>query len=224
MKNILLQHYTGEMGELENLSVANMTAYAFQCNADYRLLRGNVFRSWLTPPCQKIYMLDEIFDEYDMVIMVDIDMFIRKGLIENIFTDVEGVGLFTDFTSKVFKKLRKKIPKLTNPDYPYWGGAIYRLDRNLRQRLRQHIHEDEIMQFDNHFQDEGIMHRLATLAKVEKSRIDEKWCYGSYLPNPENAAMIHVRTKITPDTIFRRGKKREKIKNYESLKDQGIIE
>ncbi len=41
----------------------------------------------------------------------------------------------------------RKHPRLTNPKYPYWGGAIYKLDRDIRQRLRVHLNEDELLQF-----------------------------------------------------------------------------
>jgi hypothetical protein len=57
------------------------------------------------------------------------------------------------------------------------------------------------------------MHRLATLAKVKQDRIPDRWCQCSYLPNPETAAMIHIRTKIKPE-----GPKRTKLENYTALK------
>ena len=75
MKNIILQHYTGEPGELERLSIANISDYASRIGAEYKLVQGNVFRKTLTAPCQKMYMLDPVWDEYDYVVMMDIDMF-----------------------------------------------------------------------------------------------------------------------------------------------------
>tara|TARA_R110002167_G_scaffold203832_1_gene407812 strand:- start:106 stop:234 length:129 start_codon:yes stop_codon:yes gene_type:complete len=42
MKNIILQHYTGELGELEKLSQKNIQEYAKACGAEYKLIQGNV--------------------------------------------------------------------------------------------------------------------------------------------------------------------------------------
>ena len=78
MKNILLQHWAGDMDELTRLSVSNISKYAKHCDAEYRLLEGMLFNPKLSPQCQKLFMLDPLFDEYDMVVMVDADMFTRK--------------------------------------------------------------------------------------------------------------------------------------------------
>lgn len=222
MKNIILQHWTGELNELVKLSSSNILKYAKKVGAEYKFLRGNIFRPNLAPPCQKLYMLDEVFDEYDIVVMLDPDMFTRKGMEENIFDEnIQGIGMFTDFQAGLFKTLQRKYPHLTSPDYPYWGGAIYKLSRKLRQTLRVHIRDNEMKQFSGGFNDEGIMHRLSMLAKIEKTKLPggRKWCHGSYEDGIETAAMIHIRTKVGP-----RGPKRPKIENYRALVKKGLIE
>jgi hypothetical protein len=216
--NIILQHWAGEMSELGLLSSLNIADYAARVGAEYRLLRGNVFRQHLTAPCQKLYMLDAAFDDYDMVVMLDMDMFAVTGLTENVFLDVSGAGLFSDYTKTVFRRCIATHPDVTDSRYAYWGGAIYRLTLELRRRLRAQIVEAELDQFDNTFKDEGIMHRLAVRARVPQDRIPDRWCQCSYLPNPESAAMIHIRTKVTPA-----GPKVAKLENYEKLRVAGII-
>jgi len=47
MKKIILQHWTGPLRELENLSVANIKEYAEFCGADHKLLPGAVFNPGL---------------------------------------------------------------------------------------------------------------------------------------------------------------------------------
>lgn len=206
--NIVLQHWTGELDELGKLSSANIAAYAERVGAEYRLLRGNVFRPDLAPPCQKMHMLSAEFDRYDQVLMLDMDMF---AITDESAFDLDAVGLFSEYTGKVFKWCRNRHPDLTNKDYAFWGGAIWRLTREMRQKLRPHMGE-WMRQFSGNYNDEGIMHRLATLAKVKQDRIPDRWCQCSYLPNPEKAAMIHIRTKIKPE-----GPKRTKLENYKSL-------
>ena len=167
-------------------------------------------------------MLDEEFDEYDIVVMVDMDMFVRKGMNENIFKDASGVGMFTEFQSKLFKSMIRKFPTLTNPNFPYWGGAIYRLERDVRQKLRKYIKDEEMILFSkSSFVDEGIMHRLATLSKFNNNPYlpgGFKWCHCSYREGIESASFIHIRTKVTPV-----GPKKTKIKNYKCLVKRGLI-
>lgn len=224
MKKILLQHWTGEMNELGEASSANMQKYAEKCGADYKLLRGNVFRPNLSPPMQKLHMLSKEFDEYDIVVMVDIDMFTRKDMEENIFEDVMGgIGMFSEWQKRLIVSLKRQKPVMADPNYPYWGGAIYRLDRVTRQKLRAQIRENELPAFSGRgqFEDEGVMHRLATLAKIGQCSLPggKKWCHGSFEDGIENSAMIHIRTKIAPQ-----GPKRDKIVNYRDLVKRGLIE
>ena len=221
MKNIILQHWTGELGELELLSSANIKKYAEKLGADYRMLRGQVFREHLTPPCQKLYMLDKAFDEYNVVVMLDPDMFTRKGMEDNIFEEL-GVGKTTEIQDRLLKSFRRLHHNLANPNYPYWGGAVRRMDRELRQKLRVHIDAEDWTPISKpyHFEDEGIMHRLMTLANIKNTTtLARKWSHGSFEEGVENAALIHIRTKIAPQ-----GPKRTKLENYRGLVKRGIIE
>ncbi len=220
MTSILLQHWTGEMDELGKASTVNISAYATRIGADYRLLRGNVFNEHLTPACQKMYMLDEEFDEYEIVVMLDMDVFAVNDLKENVLTAVEGIGMHTNYTAEIFEKCCQRHPQLTNREFAFWGGAIYRLPRALRKQLRGHLRMKEMLEFSGTYNDEGIMHRAATHARLrlEAAPIPERWCFSSYLARPERAAMIHIRRKATFT-----GPRGKKIENYESLRRSGII-
>jgi hypothetical protein len=219
-KNIILQHMDGKLRELDKLSVENMQRYAEFVKADYELVRDRPFREHLTGACQKIYMLDEKYDNYDHVLMVDIDMFARKGMMTNVFK-VPGIGLYADVQKSLHRKM---IPHGGSLNYPYWGGAIYKMNLKTRQTLRAGLGGDEswMDKFNEayKFEDEGIMHILAKMSnfRPDQPYMHRKWCQCSFLPNLENAGFIHVRTKITPQ-----GPKREKIENYYDLTLKGII-
>tara|TARA_E500000305_G_C3985433_1_gene219109 strand:- start:533 stop:1201 length:669 start_codon:yes stop_codon:yes gene_type:complete len=222
MKNIILQHYTGELGELEKLSQENIKKYAEFCNAEYQLVQGNLLKvDGLDPQCQKIYMLDEVWDEYDCVVMMDIDMFTRKGMTKNIFTDAKGYGRHFGIQDMLHNKMVRNFPDLSSLEYPYWGGSIYRLPKALRQELRKHITNDLLKRFKHQPHDEGIMHCLAVKAKIpiEGAYLDEQnWNYSSFDYGVENANIIHIRTKIWPN-----GPTRPKIENYKALVERGLI-
>ena len=221
MKYLLLQHWTGSLGELEYYSSHNIKEYAIRCEADYQLLRGNVFHPKLTAPCQKLVMLTEQFDEYDIVVMLDADMFTRRGMTGNIFT-VPGIGMTTDFQKSLLVNMKKRFPTFVNLNYPYWGGAIWKLTRKQRQTLRKHISEKDLLVFNGNYEDEGIMHRLATLSNMKEPNAlpgGNSWCHCSYRPGIEQAEMIHIRPKVTPT-----GPKRPKLENYADLVNRGFID
>lgn len=225
-KNIILQHYTGRLGELERLSIANISQYAKFCEADYQFIEGNVFRPWLSAPCQKLIMLDEKWDKYDYVVMCDTDMFTRPGMDKNIFTDDTGIGRHFGIQEHLVQGLARRFPMLGNPKYPYWGGSIYRLSREVRQRLRREIDDSEIIHFHNNYEDEGIMHRLAVRANMP---IDDNtyltrdlWNKSSYEEDVEEGYIIHIRPKVKK-TPGRPAPKRPKIENYNALVQRGIL-
>jgi len=220
--NIILQHFDGELRALDMLSMANIQKYAEMVGAEYRLITGKPFRSHLTSPCQKVYMLDEEFDQYDKVLMLDIDMFSPKQNNVDIFKR-EGIGLYADTQKMLHRKIVNKSPEASIMT-PYWGGAIYLMDKQTRQHLRKGLGGDESWMDPFNapytFEDEGIMHVLAVKTKFQydKPYLNRKWCQCSFLPNPQEAGFIHIRTKVTPT-----GPKRDKMENYQALVDQGIL-
>lgn len=225
MKNIILQHFDGKLRELDELSVENIKQYAELVGAEYRLIRGKPFRKNLTGPCQKVHMIDEEFDEYDKVCMLDIDMFAPIGMEKNIFEE-KGIGLYEQVQKKLHKRLSSYKPELANINKPYWGGAIYNMDRPVRQKLRSALGGNEWwMNYYNekyNFEDEGIFHTLAVYSRLqipeEEKYLDPRWCQCSFLPKPKNAYFIHIREKITVN-----GTSQEKIKNYHSLVKGGVL-
>ena len=224
MKNIILQHFDGDLRPLDKLSKQNIEAYAKMVGADYELVTGKPFRRQLTSPCQKVYMLDEKYDKYDQVLMLDIDMFAPVGMEENVF-DLQGVGLYAETQQMLHRKITNHSPAFASLKVPYWGGAIYKMDRKMRQKLRRNLGGDESWMRPYNklyqFEDEGIMHTLALFAGYKHNPemyLDRKWCQCSFLPDPEKAGFIHIRTKITPQ-----GPKREKIENWQELRDKGIL-
>ena len=223
MRNLILQHFDGELRDLDRLSINNMKEYAKLVDADYSLVRGKPFRSNLTGACQKVFMLDEVYDEYEDVLMVDIDMFAPRHMGINVFEE-KGIGLYEDVQKRLHQRLTEWHPMLSSMNAPYWGGAIYKMDKQTRKTLREQLGGNEgwMLNFNKayNYEDEGIMHVLAFKSglKPEHPYLDRKWCQCSFLPNAANAGFIHIRTKITPT-----GPKQEKMLNYKRLVAQGIL-
>ena len=224
--NIILQHWSGEITELVDLSSFNIQNYAIRGGADYVLLRGDFFRAGLSAPCQKLAMLASEWDAYETVVMLDADMFARTD--ESIF-DVPGIGVRSSFQDDIFDRMRRTHPTLTSPEHPYWGGAIWKLTREQRQLFRAHLRDGEVLAMSGkgNFEDEGVMHRLATLADYkEPSRLPERWAWSSYdRDGIEDAAMIHIRKRKYPygQGIPKDVANGTKIENYKALVDAGIL-
>jgi hypothetical protein len=227
MKNIILQHWAGPMNELVEKSTESIKGYAEKIGADYEFIRGIVFEKKIAHkmdyPCQKLIYLDEKYDEYDYVVMVDADMFVAKTCNQNIFTDDTGIGRHTSIQTGLRQNLAGLLPLYGSVEAPYWGGSVFRLSREVRQKFREALTEDILMAFARRYHDEGVMHCLAN--KLGMKHTDEEmylngqtWNYSSFEPDVDKANFIHIRTKVTPQ-----GPKREKIKNYYDLVHRGLI-
>lgn len=70
MTNIILQHFDGQLRELDKLSVSNIQQYAEMVGADYKMIVGKPFNTRLTSACQKVHMISAEFDQYDDVMML----------------------------------------------------------------------------------------------------------------------------------------------------------
>ena len=221
MSNIILQHWSGHIDSLTQMSIDNIKEYSEFCGADYRLMTGDCFHPRLSSPCQKVVMLSEQFDEYDNVVMMDADMFTRTNLNKNIFNE-SGMGRHWGIQDKLVENLQRRFPLLGDPKYPYWGGSIYKFDRETRKLLRSHLEVHEFSQFDGNYEDEGILHRLAVRAKMpinENTYLErDRWNKSSFEPDVEDSYIVHIRPKRVQG-----GPKYPKIENYMLLSAKGII-
>ena len=220
MKNIILQHWNGPLRELEKISVESIKEYAKYVGADYKLLTGHPFDKRYSDQLQKLAMFNKEFDGYDYTLMVDTDMVCVKNLKENVF-EHPGIGMHTGFQTSIFKKYIQALPHLSDRRYAYWGGAIYKMSLEIREKLRKNISHEDLKHSPGRFHDEFYTHRLAMLAELplEDEPLPDRWCYCSYKTEPEKAAIIHIRPRVKLGLK----EKRPKIENYYMLKSRGVF-
>lgn len=210
--NLILQiWHTPAVPTLVAISSIAMKEYAARIGADYAMIHGLQFNLHFSVWAQKLAMLSEDYEPYETVAMIDSDMFPVRGLTDNLFT-VPGHGFHQE---QAHKRVCSAFPKLTSYDGGFYGGCLYKFNRQERQRLREKIDKTELKQFDSPTGgwDEGMIHRLCLLAKLPVSYFSDVWCYGSHWPAPQIAKMIHVRTKPS----------KEKLENYRALVTKGIL-
>jgi hypothetical protein len=228
MKTLIVQHWMGgEPPELVQLSVKSIQSYAEKIGSEYVFLRGPVYIDLgiTSAPLQKMVIINEEYDDYDVVMVTDTDMFMTTNKLQNIFTEETEIGCHTHVQDRLAKWLHNQKPNLFDPQYSYWGGSTKRLDRETRQLLRSFVREEEIPLFAtrNFACDEGMMHRLATLAKIKGRYFkDLRWQYPSYKGNwkgnPKEAMLVHVRKKN--DNGDRVG---TKLDHYQRNVDSGFL-
>jgi hypothetical protein len=220
MANIILQHFTGMPDTVVNASLASIAAYAAQIGAEHRLLSGPVFRDGLSDPMQKLALLNEEFDGYDTVVMLDTDVFMRAGLTESIF-DFPGIGVSGPAQKRLKWAYIRKMKGLLHWRYPYWCGSLWKLDSDLRQRFRAKLPKVDLMKYtDGRLEDEGVMHQLARHCSITDGYMPGgmRWSCPNYDPGIDNAALIHIR----PRAVYR-GPTRPKAEMLQDMMERGLI-
>lgn len=231
MKNLIIQHFVqGKSGldpnrqmedgmpMLVKRSSENVAAYAERFGAEYKMLDGTPFRPHLTYKTQKCCIVNEEYDEYDVVVAMDTDAFFTKKCTENLFLET-GIAYSGEVQRSGKAKCLRLLnghPKFQKWDTSFWSGAVYVLNREQRIAMRESITQDMEPIFEildkGEVWDEGVFQVLAGMIGIKECSLDRKWNYDSYLPNPHKANIIHVRHRpLTRD------------QNYMTLKVAGVI-
>lgn len=217
--NILLQHWHGEPTEVERQSWECMARYAESMQAEHRVLHGEYVTA-KNPQMNKLHMLSPEFDAYDVVVMVDSDMFPRQGA-ANIF-EASGVGVCGKLQASLKESCRRRVPhRFGRKDGDFYGGAVYRLTREDRNGLRRHLSQEVMRDFDAYHLgvDEGVMHYLATCEGFIGRGLPEAWSCSSYEPQVVRAHFVHIRRRVKAGSERRRGK----VDTLHALRRSGVL-
>ncbi len=136
MKNIIIQHWNGPRKDWDLAAEKSMRMYADKCNAEYKFLTKDPYPGYPNF-FQKIYIIDEIWDEYDDVLMLDIDMVATKNF-DNIF-NYEGIGRlhYKGMASLNGSRTGSENPKIYIKGAPIFFGNCVKLNKEERIALRQ---------------------------------------------------------------------------------------
>lgn len=219
--NILLQHWHGEPTEFERQSWESMARYAETVGAEHRVLRGEYVAA-NNPQMHKLHMLSPEFDAYDLVVMVDSDMFARQSA-GDVFR-ASGIGVCGALQRTLKESCRRRVPhRFGKGDGDYYGGAVYRLTRDERQALRRHLSPDVIADFDDYMRgcDEGVMHYLASREGFVGRGISggDAWACSSYSSHAARANFVHIRRRVKEG----REQRREKSSALAELREAGVL-
>lgn len=206
MKNIILQHWNGPFQNWAQVCRFSIERYASRVDADYELLTGFPMGQWFNNTqskpwlvIQKIFMLNEKYDDYDNVLMLDMDMLFTDKF-DNIF-NYPGVGrLHKKGMSEVnASKNGRKWPKLYTQGEPMFFGNCIKLTRKERIKLREGLSGDILHNSMSNDglppNDEIIMHYLIVKTGALKDKAVLEIPHARFCDLPEeadpNATLLH---------------------------------
>jgi len=145
MKNLILQYWTGNMPEWARLAMESIKLYSSKIGAEYQLVSGWPVGEYRGVVSQKICLVNEEYDEYDNVLMLDTDM-VYSGIVDDVF-QYEGVGRLhlKAMGSKEATKQGRYWPNLYKQGAPLFFGNFVKLNREERIKLREHMPSEQMI-------------------------------------------------------------------------------
>lgn len=159
--NIILQHWNGIMPDWAICAEKSMKRYAQKTGAEYKLVRGTPMGKDLFNTPQKLCMINEEYDDYDQVCMIDMDT-LATNVYESFWNRPEIGVLHRRAMRSKTERTSKAAPALyTHGGWTFFGNWI-KLNREQRKELRKHWNQKLFVEsiVDAHPGDEIIMHYL----------------------------------------------------------------
>ena len=137
--NIILQHYDGQLPNWGIFARDTMIKYAEAIGAKYELVTGNPVGWWHGPYAQKMVMLDEKYDEYEQVLMLDMDI-----AATNVYTDVITIPQIGVLHSRAMTSPKKakngwETSSLYKQGSHLFFGNFIKLPKDMRVELRKYL-------------------------------------------------------------------------------------
>ena len=149
MNNLILQHWNNlgksSMPVWAERAQNSIKKFAKAINVEYQQVHGWPMGEFRGAVCQKLALLLEDYDEYDEVLMLDMDMIATKH-IDNPF-NYEGVGRLhlKAMGSKEATKQGRYWPALYKQGAPLFFGNWIKLTRQERIELRKHLPSEDMV-------------------------------------------------------------------------------
>lgn len=178
MKNIILQHFDGELPDWAIIARDTVKNYADKIGVEYELVTGNPMGKVHGAHTQKLVYIQEKYDEYDQVLMLDMDICATK-IYNNVF-DVPRIGVLHDRAMQGTSKTPGAAPKLYKKGAPCFFGNFIKLEKEQRIALREIWERDE--QFiadsvvDHYSGDEIVLHYLFHQAGILEGKKPSELC------------------------------------------------
>lgn len=181
MTNIILQHWAGTKPDWAIVAEKTIRKYADKIGADYELFTDYPVGKEHGANSQKLHFLNEKYDKYEQVLMLDMDIIATK-VCENVFERPE-IGVLHDrammgpYATKI-SRTPASAPNLYKQGSHVFFGNFIKMNSEQRIKLREHLNwnlfEKEVT--DHYSGDEIIMHYLLHKSKILENTTFEEIC------------------------------------------------
>lgn len=200
--NIILQHYDGQLPTWGLFARDTMIKYARCINAEYELVSGNPIGKEHGPYAQKMIMLDEKYDKYDQVLMLDMDI-AATNVCEDVFK-IPQIGVLHSraMMSATKSKNGWETSSLYKQGSHLFFGNFIKLYKDMRVELRKHLDWPKFnlsIGVNRYGSDELILHYLFWNSSVLKNKSFYEICMRR---DGKNLKDIHVRNYDRYDRKF----------------------
>ena len=160
--NIILQHYDGPLPDWAIIARDTVKNYAEKIGVEYELVTGNPMGKVHGAHTQKLVYIQEKYDKYDQVLMLDMDI-VATNNYRNVF-DIPRIGVLHDRAMQGTSKTPGAAPKLYKKGAPCFFGNFIKLNKEQRVALREVWNRDEKFiadsVIDHYSGDEIVLHYL----------------------------------------------------------------
>jgi hypothetical protein len=176
MANIILQHWNGSLPEWAKLAKKSMELYAEKIGCQYKLVEGYPLGKDLGPNPQKLVYITEEYDQYDKVLMLDMDV-IATNVYKDAFLQPE-IGVLHDRAMKGESRTPKAAPDLFEIGIPVFFGNYIMTTKDQRVKMREHADWKWLSSkvVDSYSGDEILLSWLMHKAKILDGMSFEQMC------------------------------------------------
>lgn len=138
--NIILQHWNGPLPVWAQLAKATMEKYAKKVGCEYELITGHPLGEKLGPNPQKVVYVTEKYDQYDKVLMLDMDM-IATNVYNDVFQRPE-MGVLHERAMQGNSKTPASAPNLFTLGMTIFFGNYIMTTKDQRVAMREYADWD----------------------------------------------------------------------------------
>ena len=181
MANLIVQHWCGPSQRWAELAEQTIRMYSKNVGAEYLLIKdypmGDMIAQKQSKPylvLQKLYVLNEAFDHYDDVLLLDMDMIATK-VMDNIF-NYPGIG-----------RLHKKGMSVVNASKNGRKWPTLYKQGELRFALKKDIIDNNMSSDELPPNDEILLHHLLYVTGILKDQDTLELPHDRFCDLPEEA-------------------------------------
>lgn len=176
MTNIILQHWNGPLPDWARVAKKSIEKYADVIGCEYELITGYPLGKALGPNPQKLVYITEKYDQYEKVLMLDMDVMATK-VYDNAF-DRPEIGVLHDRAMKGKSRTPSSAPELFTLGMPIFFGNYIMTNKNQRISMREHADWDWLATkvIDSYSGDEMVLAWLLQQANILNGMTIEDMC------------------------------------------------